>query len=51
MLREGVMEQTYPNTSGNLAMQQDFEDEPRTAPRPAPVRLYVTGTSWTITDG
>ena len=33
------MEQTYPNTSGNLAMQQDFEEEPRTAPRPAPAHL------------
>ena len=33
------MEQTYPSTSGNLAMQQDFEEGPRTAPRPAPAHL------------
>ena len=38
-LREGVMEQSYPTTSGNLAMQQEFEEEPRTASRPAPSHL------------
>jgi len=33
------MEQAYPQTSGSLAMQQDFEEESRPAQRPAPPHL------------
>ena len=33
------MEQAYPPTSGNLAMQPEYSAEPRIAPRPAPSHL------------